>query len=200
MCQQRHDPCDHQHGPVPAWDRGPAECRHAQDRCQPQKHDREATQQDQENPRSVHDTGRPYRPGSLGSERLIRGSRPVSRCRRLPGSPSWPIVHGAIPLMPPIRASNGPRIVHPDTLLDQQAACGQNGRRIFLGGHVPMPVRYRVPTTHRVIPSLPIVPGRRKSWSSEPMHSAVWSLTLTSGFYFVNGNVRFSSLDRFRFK
>ena len=32
------------------------------------------------------------------------------------------------------------------------------------------------------------------------MRSAVWSLTLTPGFYFVNGNVRFSGLERFRSK
>ena len=70
--------------------------------------------------------------------------------------------------MPPVRASNGPGIFYPVAVPNQQAACGQNGRRIFLGGHVPMPIRYRVPTAHRTIPSLPIVPGPRKPWSPEP--------------------------------
>ena len=99
--------------------------------------------------------------------------------------------------MSPVRASNGPRIFHPVAVPNQQAACGQNGRRIFLGGHVPMPIRYRVPTAHRINPSLPIVPGPRKPWSPEPRSSTVWSLTLTSGFYFVNGNICFSGLNRF---
>ena len=198
MRQQRHDSCDHQHGPVTAWDRRAAGAVALRIATNPNS----TIERPPIRIRKIRDpsTAPGARTGQAPSrgEQLIRSSRPVRLASAVvPGACPWPIVHRAIPLMSPIRASNGPRIFHPVAVPNQQTACGQNGRRIFLGGHVPMPIRYRVPTAHRIIPSLPIVPGPASPGRPSRGVRAVWSLTLTSGFYFVNGNICFSGLNRF---